>query len=419
MARWTRGGGLQATGGSPLERALLTVIQACAHTPPDELAEVVRAAGSELGGEDTIVLLIDLAQQLLCPFDPLSGAEAGIQEVDGSAAGEAFRTEAIVEEAGAGRTRLWLPILDSAERVGVLGTTLDVVDDAAIRDWSALAALVGELVITKSRYGDSLILARRVHPVTVAAELRWGMLPPLTFSSPTVVVSGILEPAHEIAGDTFDYAISRSVAQVGVFDAIGHGLEASRMANLAVGTYRAARRRGEDLGATVRMIDEVIRREFGEWRFVTGQLATLDLDSGAFAAINAGHPNAMVYHRDGTREELRGPRSRPLGLETSGVPSVTTTLREGDVVLFHTDGVTEARSVADGFFGADRLYDVVGELLAAGHRPAEVLRQVVAVVLEHQPRPRDDGTLVLLGWRLGADGLAPASLEAEARRLTR
>ena len=65
--------------------------------------------------------------------------------------------------------------------------------------------------------------------------MRWGLLPPLTFTSPDVTIAGFLQPSQGIAGDAFDYGVTGRIASVAIFDAMGHGLEASRMANVAVG----------------------------------------------------------------------------------------------------------------------------------------------------------------------------------------
>ncbi len=408
---------IQGVGLSPLERALSHLLTIAPHLTPDRLAENVREVAALLGGRDTVLLLVDLAQHELLPVGDEAGTRA--QPVEGSAAGAAFRDEATVTEPVDGGIRRWIPILDSAERVGVLGTTTDVTDASDATDatddraiearWVLLAGLLGELVVTKSRYGDALSTARRTKPVTLTAELRWSLLPPLTFSSPDVLVSGILEPAYDIAGDAFDYSVGEPIVHVGLFDAMGHGLEASLMANLAIGSYRNSRREGADLATTVRSADRVIQLQFGDSRFVTGQLATLDHHSGVLEAVNAGHPWPMVFHSDGTRTELACARCLPLGLGSEPGERVTTQLRPGDVILFHTDGVSEARSASGAFFGTERLYDLVGALLAARTRPPEILRIVLSVVIEHEPELRDDATLLLLGWRLGHEALPPAT----------
>jgi hypothetical protein len=407
---WPVPGTEQAGGdGSPLERALVSLLSVAPGMKAGELGAAVEEAGRHLGGRSTVVLLVDLAQRALYPLGDHQEEGWGQTSVDGTPAGEAFRSESPVERRTAEGTHLWVPILDSAERVGVLETTLDQVSPLVVQRWVLLAGLVGELVVTKSRYGDALVVARRPEPVTLAAEMRWALLPPLTFTSTDVVISAILEPAYQVAGDVFDYAVNGNLAHVALFDAMGHGLEASRMANLAVGSYRHCRRRGEDLGECVRAMDAAIQEQFGDSRFVTGHVATLDLDSGVLSAINAGHPPGVVFHGDGSTDELRCARVLPLGLGAAPSEVAETQLREGDVILFHTDGITEARSPHDEFFGSERLERLVGDLLGARLRPPEVLRRVVADVLAFQPRLRDDATLLLLGWQLGEQSVPPTA----------
>ena len=390
---------------TPLEQALVSLLAASPAMRPDDLGSHVVHAGELLGGRDVEVLLVDLEQLVL---RSITGGGRELP-VSGSAAGAAFHSESFATEAASGGgVRLWVPILDSAERVGVVGAVVPDASPETRRQWSVLGGLVGELVVTKTRYGDALAVARRTRAVTLAAELRWNLLPPLTFTSPDIVIAGMLEPAYEVAGDTFDYAVNGDVAHVGLFDAMGHGLEACRMANLAVGSYRNSRRSGADLVATTTAMDAVLLDQFGESRFVTGQLATLALGTGALDVVNAGHPAPTVFHVDGTYEEVPVESSPPIGIDLGARTVSSTALREGDVLLFHTDGITEARGEDGSHFGTDRLRGLVCSLLAEDLRPAEVIRQVVLEVIEHGRPLRDDATLVLVGWRMGNDAVPPA-----------
>ena len=59
------------------------------------------------------------------------------------------------------------------------------------------------------------------------------------------MVTGLLEPAYEVAGDAFDYALNDDRLHVAVFDGMGHGIASTLLSTLAVGAYRHARRNGE------------------------------------------------------------------------------------------------------------------------------------------------------------------------------
>jgi hypothetical protein len=363
---------------------------------PEDLGRETADAAKHLGGEDLVLLLCDYAQTTLVPFDEHDPREYAI---DDSAAGQAFRTDTVVEETlDDARRRLWLPVKDSAERQGVMGVT----DDGSItaENWLTVSSLVGELVVSKIAYGDHITMRKRSQPFSLTAERAWSLLPPLTFSSPDVTIAGFLQPPERIAGDAFDYGVTARVASIAIFDAMGHGLEASRMANLAVATYRNSRRNGVGLAESLRELDAQIASQFGDSRFVTGQLASLDLDSGRMDIVNAGHPRPLVLRPGQRVEEVACAPSAPAGIGCE--PTVTAVdLRPGDSVLFRTDGVVDARSPSGEVFSDERLADLVHELNAAGLPPSEVVRKVVHAVVEHRAsRPGDDAMVVLVRWKV-------------------
>jgi serine phosphatase RsbU (regulator of sigma subunit) len=120
-----------------------------------------------------------------------------------------------------------------------------------------------------------------------------------------------------------------------------------------------------------------------------------------------------VFHVDGTYEEVPVQPSPPIGIDVGARTMTTAQLRAGDVLLFHTDGITEARTDDGSHFGTERLQRLVCSLLAEDLRPAEVIRQVILEVIEHGRPLRDDATLVIVGWQLGEDAVPPAVRAAE------
>ena len=365
---------------------------------PDDVPATVREiAIRHLGARDLQLFLVDLDQVELRAFDPGLPADAPLP-VDTTAAGLAFREERPVIEQLADGERMWLPVLDSAERLGVIGVVAD--GELPMSTWTDYASLIGELVMGKRAYGDSMSMLQRTGQLSVAAEMRWSMLPPLTFSSPAVSISGILQPSRLIAGDAFDYAVTDRTASVAIFDAMGHGLEASRMANLAIGAYRNQRRGGAGLTDALVAIDAVLDEQFGEARFVTAQLASLDLDSGELRIASAGHPAPVVLRGGSAPDPVEVRPCRPVGLGYEPCPPSVVQLEANDAVLLHTDGVSEARSPSGDVYGEERLARRCADLLEARHRPAEVLRQLIHEVIDFQgERVRDDCSLVFVRWR--------------------
>jgi hypothetical protein len=382
------------------ERVIGALLEAGHRLTPDELVPTVASHMAELGMTDVAVFLVDLDQRLLVelrPGEPTAGQHLDIEE---TLPGRAFRKQRVEREpAPAGGTRLWAPLIDGADRLGVLRTTVAATDEVTERRVMHLASLTAALVVSKSVYGDNLLRSRRLRDVELAAEMRWSMLPPLTFTNDRLAVAGMLEPAYEIAGDAFDYAVNGDVAHLAILDAMGHGLEASRMANLAVGSYRNSRRRGLDLESTFSAMDQVVAEQFGTDRFVTGQLVRLDLETGRLTWVNAGHPRPLLWRSGAPADDLHCETSLPLGMGYVPAEVAEVTLEPGDAVLFLTDGVIEARSPDGEFFGRSRLARMWAGVASDGELPAEILRKLCHAILDHQKgRLQDDATLLMVAW---------------------
>lgn len=370
---------------------------------PDELAEVVNSATRRMG-VDVTVYLIDHEQRRLWPLPERGKPAPPPLSIDGTVAGRAFtsvRTHAGDHEGR--RYRLWVPLVDGAERLGVSEVVVDEPpeDAATLRTGcELLVGLLGHLVTVKMPYGDTLHRVRRTRPMSPASEVLVHLLPPLTFSCPRLSVSTVLEPTYDTGGDAFDYAIDGSLARFMVLDAMGRGLRAALTCVTALGALRAARRDDHGLDAMARAADAALTEQFPDLRFVTGVLAELHMDSGLLRYLNAGHPPPLLLRGTKAVRELPGGRRLPLGIDRSAAIEVgEEVLEPGDRLLLYTDGVIEAYDRGGERFGVDRLVDLAERCAAADLPGPETLRRLAHSVLEHQDGPpTDDATLLLLEW---------------------
>jgi serine phosphatase RsbU (regulator of sigma subunit) len=234
--------------------------------------------------------------------------------------------------------------------------------------------------------------------MSLPAEMMWSLLPHLTFATDRVVITGILEPAYEVGGDAFDYAVNGDIAHVAIFDAMGHGLDATVLTTVVLGAYRNARRSGLDLADTYRSIDKWITAKLPDC-FVTGVLAELDTASGRYREISAGHPPALLLRDGHLVKTLPSPTALPLGLGDWPPGLVEETLEPGDRLLLFTDGVVEARGKTGEFFGVERLVDFVCKALANRLPAPETMRRLVSAILDHQHGElQDDATALFVEW---------------------
>lgn len=173
-----------------------------------DFAAMIAAEAHTEGLADLTLYLQDYDQLALLPL-PAGSKERDEESIAGSVPGRAFAANTAVEvPAECGGTRIWLPMLNGTDRVGVLGVTVEHVDDDIRRLARRLTGLVAELLVAKGQYTDHFFRVRRRQATTLAAEMQWHLLPPLMLQTQRVAVAGIVEPAYAVGGDAFDYAIN-------------------------------------------------------------------------------------------------------------------------------------------------------------------------------------------------------------------
>ncbi|MFD6966864.1 PP2C family protein-serine/threonine phosphatase [Streptomyces sp. NPDC059979] len=387
------------------ERLLGLLLDRAPHLPPQLIAPLIAEEVGRVGGRDVSILLQDYAQELLVPLPGRKLHVSQPQPVIDSPAGRAFlRGEAVEVPQARGGVRMYLPLLDGSDTVGVMALTLDGVGEDDRRLLRRLAGLVADLLVTKSAYTDQFFLARRREPMSVSAEIQWGLLPPLTMTVPQVAVAGMLEPAYRVAGDSFDYALNDNILHVAVIDAMGHGLNAAVMATVAIGAYRHARRVFVSLAEKYTYMDDAISGQFGPDHFVTAQLMHLNIATGELELVNAGHPAPLLIRDGKVVRQLESATTLPVGFGGEEPRIREHTLQQGDRVLCYTDGIIEEHVTGGEQFGEERLIRCVNRL---GENPSEGMRADLrrlshTLKSERGGHTSDDATLFMIEWRGGA-----------------
>ncbi|WP_410661188.1 PP2C family protein-serine/threonine phosphatase [Amycolatopsis sp. lyj-112] len=377
--------------------ALVDLLAGAHRVAPERLPAVIATASRALD-LDVTVYLADYEQRSLLPLDG-DGVPVRVPlDIESSAAGRAYQQAGSVLTEEPEGSRLWNILLDGEERMGVLeiaaGDEADLRDPALRDQCRWLASLAGHLIAAAMRYGDALDTVRRRHPRGPTAELLWQNLPPLTAATGSIVVAGGLEPAYDVRGATFDYAISESTAWLAIFDAGRDTESAGLVVSAVLAAYRSARRDGLDLSGQEAAVDKVLSTQFGGDHTVRGTLAELDLADGVLRYLEAGLEAPLVVGEDHEQGSLDGGRRQPFGAGPAA-RIATARLRPGDLLVLHTEGVSKARTTEGGRFSlAECLDDNAGQL------PPETTRRVLRAVKSHCHNTfTDDAGLLVARWR--------------------
>ncbi|MEV6960686.1 PP2C family protein-serine/threonine phosphatase [Streptomyces sp. NPDC051207] len=393
--------------------SLVRLMQASHTATLEQLPGMIAEHAAAAGMRDVAVFVADVRDTVLRQLTGKgTGAGEGGEEftVSGSLPGQAFqRVELLAESAqdGAGERadgrRWWVVITDGVERLGVLRADTDTDDQPvrqALRDLASMTAL---LLLSKRSFSDSHARLVRTEPMNVAAEMQWNLTPPPAYAGHGATVGAVMEPAYQVGGDAFDYAVAGSTLHLGVFDAMGHDTTAGITANVAVAACRNARRQGASLTETSHQVEHTLIEQFSTSRYATGILADLDMESGRLTWINRGHHLPILIRGNRWTTELSCPPAGPMGADL-GLPvtEATEQLEPGDRLLLYTDGVIEARDADGKEFGRDRFVDFIRRHHSGRHTLHETLRRLMAAVMEHHDdKLDDDATVLLTEWRGG------------------
>ncbi len=382
---------------------LASALRAALDRDPSSIPAVLASLGHEIGATDVVVYLVDFGRVVLEPLeDNATHTELPhTEEVATTMAGRALLTGDAVTAEREGAFRVWVPILERSDRTGVLALTLPDIEPTTVGVCEEIGLFAGYLIAVNARFTDVFNLHRRRKAMTLAASMQWDLLPPLQFTSPRVTVAGFLEPAYEVGGDCFDYAVNGPVLDAALMDAMGHGLNSAMLAALAMGCYRHDRRQARTLDAMHEELGTTIGNHYPGNGFVTGQLVQLDLETGSLRWTNAGHPTPLLIRGGQVVGQLACKPTPPWGVVLDATPPTVATemLEPGDSLLFYSDGAVDARTADGDGFGLERLADLAGQSASDQLQPEQVVRRVGAAVIEHHASElSDDVTLLLVQW---------------------
>jgi serine phosphatase RsbU (regulator of sigma subunit) len=379
------------------------LLSAVEDAPPFSAADVLgERLASELDAREVSFLIADFSGHALIRLGHSSdsaatrtqGAETAVRvPLIGTLAGRALASQAVVFESGANGTRVFAPVTNRGEAIGVLELLLgEAPDEQMLAEVAFAAHALAYVVIANRRFTDLFEWGKRSVPLSLAAEIQHRLLPgAYTCEAGQFTLAGWLEPAGDVGGDTFDFALERGMLHFSMTDAMGHDVAAALLATLMIAGLRNARRAGVGLAEQTRSANDALAANAPGGGFVTGQVARIDLGTGAATIVNAGHPLPLRL-RDGRVERVELQVDPPFGTKrghhyrTQQLP-----LEPGDRLLFFTDGMLERNTTS-----VD-----VEEMVAtaATMHPREAVQHLTQAILAATGGAlTDDATALCLDW---------------------
>jgi len=207
-------------------------------------------------------------------------------------------------------------------------------------------------------------------------------------------------PSQEISGDYFDVLEMRGKLGIAVADVSGKGTAAAIFTAQAKYAWKAYCLIEHDPQKVLELLNRMMVENTPTEKFISMFYGVLEPKKKEFIYSNAGHLPPILYRAAGKQcRHLTAP-GLLLGIdEDAEFVKRSINLHSGDILVFYTDGVTEARNESRDIFGIERLEEVLME--NSEHAAQVIANKILATVRQfaHRRNLEDDITVVVLKIR--------------------
>ena len=197
----------------------------------------------------------------------------------------------------------------------------------------------------------------------VAKDIQNGMLPKDFPAREDFELLATTTPAKEVGGDFYDfYMLDETHLVITVADVSGKGIPAALfmvISKTVLNNFMVSTHNRDGLAEVVSAANDELCANNEAMMFVTAFVGVLNLETGEFVYVNAGHNPPVVYRAEENHCDFLDVKKNFVMGPMDGIPFAEqrTTFKRGDLIFIYTDGVTEALNVADEEYLPDRLID--------------------------------------------------------------
>jgi len=231
----------------------------------------------------------------------------------------------------------------------------------------------------------------------IAQKIQLSFLPKSLPLTPEIELAARMLTAKQVGGDLYD-CFTFNDGQLGVMigDVTGKGIPASLFMAMVVGSFKFYAVLENQPQETLLRLNEKLIKEASAGLFVTLFYAIFDFKKGKVIFANGGHLPVLYIPKEGKSQFLDVEDGLPLGMMESKYSEGEKSFSPGDIFVFYTDGITEAKNANDEMYDKERLKVLVEK---HRHRPVAELIQTIEDDLRRFEPPQnqhDDITYIVL-----------------------
>jgi len=261
------------------------------------------------------------------------------------------------------RSELAIPMMHQGKVIGVLDLESPIPNYFTEDHVQTLSILAANLAVSleNARLYEQLAKeeARLERDLQAAKRIQGALLRPVPTEDYGVDIAARYLSAREVCGDLYDF-LRYGPQQLGIAlgDVSGKGTAAALYGAVAIGIMRSLAPQKLQPAEMLKQMNQLVGERRIEGRFMTACFATWQKGRQKLRVANAGQSQPLLYkdHRCG-KIELTG---FPLGIyEDVAYDEWGVTLEGGNILIFHSDGITETTNSEGQFFGTARLRELI------------------------------------------------------------
>ncbi len=213
--------------------------------------------------------------------------------------------------------------------------------------------------LLEKQISDNVEKQRISSELDVATHIQTSLLPCIFPAFPEhreFDVFAAMTPAREVGGDFYDFfMVDDKHLAIVMADVSDKGVPAALFMVIGKTLIKDHTTPDKDLGEVFGKVNNLLCESNSEGLFITAFEGVLNLETGEFKYVNAGHEMPFIYRGDDFKAEKIKPGFVLAGMEDMKYKSGSLMLNEGDKIFQYTDGVTEATNSVKELFGMQRL----------------------------------------------------------------
>jgi sigma-B regulation protein RsbU (phosphoserine phosphatase) len=311
------------------------------------------------------------------------------------------RRDKIYQDARPGTlSELVVPIKTGDKIIGALNLESDKLDAYSKNDLDFLTVFASHASVSIERarlYREILSNRKLEEQLNVARMIQQTFLPRKSPAIPGFDIAGTNIPSQKVGGDYYDFIqiVERQMG-IAIADVSGKGMPASLIMAAFRASLIAEIRNNYAIRTILQKVNRLMYESVDRGGFVTAVYGVLDSKNRIFTFSNAGHNPPILIRKNGSYEELvEG--GLALGITNDcQYEECPVYLAAGDMLVFYTDGVTEATSREGEHFGEKRILDLLISNRSASSE--NLVRMLVDSVREFTAEDfePDDLTLIIV-----------------------